>query len=140
MHSAAKIHDAAKSGDLEKVKALLKDNPDLSLSKNDNDDTALHFAALKGHNDIVELLLTNKADVNAKDKDGLSPLLLAANGGYPDVVQSLLTAKADVSVRARRGGQTALYVRRKMVTSKLCGCCSRPRQTLMLRMRAVARH
>ena len=27
------IHDAAKAGDLEKVKALLKDNPDLVFSK-----------------------------------------------------------------------------------------------------------
>ena len=30
------IHDAAKDGDLEKVKALLKDNPDLVNSKDNN--------------------------------------------------------------------------------------------------------
>ena len=36
------IHDAAKDGDLEKVKALLKDNPDLVFSKDNDGATPLH--------------------------------------------------------------------------------------------------
>ncbi len=39
------IHDAARNGDLEKVRALLKDNPDLVFSKDDNGKTPLHMAA-----------------------------------------------------------------------------------------------
>ena len=39
------IHDAAEDGDLEKVKALLKANPDLVNSKDTNGMTPLHFAA-----------------------------------------------------------------------------------------------
>ena len=54
------IHDAAQSGDLAKVKALLKDNPDLVSSKDNNGGTPLHMAALGGHKDIVELLVATK--------------------------------------------------------------------------------
>ena len=36
--------------------------------------TLLHYAALKNHKDLAELLLANKADVNAKDNYGNTPL------------------------------------------------------------------
>jgi ankyrin repeat protein len=39
------IHDAAGDGDLAKVKALLKDNPALAFSKDNNSQTPLHWAA-----------------------------------------------------------------------------------------------
>ena len=68
------IHDAAKRGDLAKVKALLKDNPDLVFSKDNDGKTPLHLAAVYGHKDVAELLLANKAEVNAKDNDGDTPL------------------------------------------------------------------
>ena len=64
---SGEIHDAAKTGDLAKVQALLKDNHDLVFSKDNNGGTPLHWAALNGHKDVAELLLANRADVNAKD-------------------------------------------------------------------------
>ena len=57
---------SVRAGDGEKVKALLKGNPDLVFSKDTNGWTPLHFAADRGDKDLVELLLANKADVNAK--------------------------------------------------------------------------
>jgi hypothetical protein len=68
------IHDAAKAGDLGKVKALLKGNPDLASSKDCTGWTPLHLAALRGFNDLTELLLANNAEVNAKDNTGHTPL------------------------------------------------------------------
>jgi ankyrin repeat protein len=50
------IHEAAQNGDLEKVKALLKDNPALVFSKGDKGVTPLHWAAIKGHKDVAALL------------------------------------------------------------------------------------
>jgi ankyrin repeat protein len=41
---------------LEKVKALLKDNPNLVFSKDNNGATPLHYAA-KRHKDVAELLV-----------------------------------------------------------------------------------
>ena len=82
------IHDATKAGDLEKVKALLKANPDLVNNKNKDGTTPLHWAAFEGHKDVAEWLLANKADVNAKASDGLTPLHLAASNDKKDVVES----------------------------------------------------
>ena len=54
------IHDAARNGDLAKVKALLKENPDLVSSKDDDGTTPLHQAAIGGHRDVAEFLLDGK--------------------------------------------------------------------------------
>src|SRR5476649_2404567 len=90
------IHDAAKSGDLAKVKALLKANPDFVNSKNTNGLTPLDYAAYSGHIDVVKLLLENKADVNATNKSGMTPLSFAVDAGHRDVAELLLANKAEV--------------------------------------------
>jgi hypothetical protein len=64
------IHDAVKAGDLAKVKSMLKTNPDLISNRDQYDRMPLHWAAYKGHKDVVELLLINKAYVNGKDSIG----------------------------------------------------------------------
>jgi ankyrin repeat protein len=70
------IHVAAKTGDLAKVGALLKDSPEL-VSSRDKGWTPLHDAAEYCFKDIAELLLAHKADVNAKDDKGETPITLA---------------------------------------------------------------
>src|SRR3989442_10148758 len=72
------IGNAAARGDLAKVQALLKNNPDLVSSKGDNGNTPLHWAALNGHKDVAELLLANGANVNSRKKNGDTPLHFAA--------------------------------------------------------------
>ena len=62
------IHDAARKGDLAKVKALLKDHPDLVFSKDNNGETPLHQAVLFGHKDVAELLLAGKAEVQCQGR------------------------------------------------------------------------
>ena len=94
------IHEAAKDGDLEKVKALLKSNPDCVLSKGTDDATPLHWAALNGHKEVAALLLANKAEVNAKSKSGGMPLHTAAFRGYKDLAALLLADGADVNGKA----------------------------------------
>ena len=59
----------------------------------------MHKAALSGLKNVAELLLAHKADVNARDSDGKSPLHLAAEAGYKDVVELLLTNGADVNAK-----------------------------------------
>ena len=93
------ILDAAKNGDLGKVKALLKDNPDLVFSKDNYGGTPLFLAALTGHKDVATFLLANKADVNAKENNGWTPLHAASGEGYKDMVELLLTNKADVDAK-----------------------------------------
>lgn len=94
------IFEAAKSGDLARIQALLKNNPDLVSSKDDNDETALHWAAMNGHDRVAELLLAKGAEVDATDNEGMTPLHWAAFYGRLDVVKLLLANKAAVNVRS----------------------------------------
>lgn len=135
---------ALQAGDIEKANSLLKDYPDLVLSKDPingfahrsylvnvkeglarNEDsetqyanadvtieggwrvfgwTPLHWAAAKGHKDVVELLLANKADADATESFGWTPLHWAANNGRRDVVELLLASKANVNSNNNNGG------------------------------------
>jgi ankyrin repeat protein len=102
------IQDAAKNGDLAKVRVLLKENPDLVFSKDNYGGTPLLWAAMEGHKDVVELLLANKADINVKANDGTTPLITAVVFGHKDVVELLLAQKPDVNAKTNIGA-TALH-------------------------------
>ncbi len=112
------IHDAAYHGDLTKVRALLKANPSLVFSTDDvspaggfpTGRTPLHSAALSGHRDIAEFLLANGAEVNAKDKEGMTPLHCAATASPIDssellkgVAELLLDNGAEVNAEDKSG-------------------------------------
>ncbi len=56
----------------------------------------LILAAAHGHKDTVQALLERKADVNAADVTGWTPLHAAAYGGKPEIVQLLLDHGATV--------------------------------------------
>jgi ankyrin repeat protein len=64
------IHDAARKGDANKVKALLQTDPKLISSKDGNGDTPLHVAALHGQVAAAQALVDAGADVNAKNNYG----------------------------------------------------------------------
>jgi len=69
--------------------------------------TALMAAAMNGHLEVVELLLSAKAKVDARSASRDTALMLAAREGRTEVVKALLRAKAKVNAR-RDGGDTAL--------------------------------
>ncbi len=91
------IHSAASRGDVEKVKALLAADPDLVSSKDEHGWTPLYFAAASGHKDVVELLIANKADVNALNLN-FTPLHAAVMNHHPDVADLLIASNAQVTI------------------------------------------
>ncbi|MFA7329344.1 MAG: ankyrin repeat domain-containing protein, partial [Candidatus Ratteibacteria bacterium] len=90
------IFDAAVAGDVAKVKALLEKNPGLVNAKDNRGLTPLHLAAMYGRKDVAEVLLANKANIEAKANDsGGTPLHWAVFNDRKDVVKLLLANKAD---------------------------------------------
>ena len=72
--------------------------------------TALIEAAKNGHADCVKILLLAKdVDVDAKDKNGFTALIISAEKGYANVVTQLLTKGGDVN-EMTNGGVTALWI------------------------------
>ncbi|XP_044025682.1 ankyrin repeat and SOCS box protein 2 isoform X3 [Siniperca chuatsi] len=70
--------------------------------------TALYEAAKNGHEEIVELLLSQNADANKPGKTGLLPLHIAAQRGSDTIVSMLIPATS--KARVRRTGISPLHL------------------------------
>lgn len=112
------LHFAAKKGNLETAKFLVKQGADVNSLDRYNY-TPLHFAALGGHVDTVKFLVESGAYVGIttksrfivdKDKnENHMALHLAAKEGHIDVVQILVEHGGDVDMK-HDDGPTALYL------------------------------
>jgi ankyrin repeat protein len=86
------------------VKAMLVQNPKLVNVTNGTTSTPLHFAVDKVQLGFVKMLLAHGADVNARDRHGVTPLHRAAdNRGAGTVIAELVKAGADVNATNRFG-------------------------------------
>jgi len=63
-------------------------------------DGDLHEAAKFGDLSRVNDLIAAKADVNVKDEEGYTALMIASYKGHIEVVKALIAAKADVNAKA----------------------------------------
>ena len=99
--NTAAFFDACARVDVEAVRTLLAQDPELVRATNPAADhagwTGLHTAAQQGHLDIVRLLLDRGADPNALEAgDHTYPLHWAAARRHMDMVRALLDAGSDV--------------------------------------------
>jgi hypothetical protein len=78
------------------VRALMDATHDSSDKQSNyaSDETALHAAAYLGHDDIVQLLVDNGADIDAVGANGGTAVDLAACSKHDKVVKTLLRAGA----------------------------------------------
>ncbi len=97
------IHEAAKSGDLAKVKALLKANPNLVFSIDNSGMPSLQAAKMLRiyapwtPYPEKQRGLADKIEASGMPFSGRTPLHYAADAGFKDVVALLLASKADVN-------------------------------------------
>jgi ankyrin repeat protein len=108
------IHVQAASGNLAGVQAELDKGVDVNVVDISFYNLApLHYAAGNGYKEIVELLIAEGADVDAKSTTGGTPLFNAV-GSHKEITELLLAAGADVNAQVVPGphgftvGDTAL--------------------------------
>ena len=97
------IWEAARDGKIEAVKQHLEAGTDVNAKDDEWGMTPLFMAAGIGHKKIVELLLANGAEVNAKNDGGVTPLHNAAIQGHKEIVELLIAKGADVNAKNQWG-------------------------------------
>ena len=93
---AGPIHDAAKSGDVVKVKQLLEADTDVD-EKDAAFNTALHLASANARLEVIRVLIENGSDINAGNLTDRTPLHDAIWERHANVVYILIEKGADVN-------------------------------------------
>lgn len=106
---AGAIHEAAQSGDLERIQRLIIKGANIN-GKSARNETPLIIAVLAGEGEIASYLLQRGADVAAGTDSGLTPLHAAAYAGHDDIVRLLVARGADINDAANRYGVTPLHL------------------------------
>jgi ankyrin repeat protein len=65
--------------------------------------TPLHYAATKGHIEMMRLMIDNSAYLDAESPNGTTPLMMAAHYGTPMAVKLLLEEGADPRIKNKLG-------------------------------------
>ena len=90
---------AASWGETEEACALLRGGGVAVSAHGTHRRTALHYAALNGHAGTVEALLGHRADPNARDADGTTPLEAALEFGHVACAALLAASGSALSAR-----------------------------------------
>ena len=87
------LHLEAQNGHLQNVQAILQQADNINALAPYNfkkDYTPLIFAAMKGHKQVVSLLLQSGANVRLKTQDRYNAILWAAKNKHEDVVKEII--------------------------------------------------
>jgi len=86
---------SAKNGYRDLAELLMKLGSNAN-SKDHQQNTPLHLAALNGHKNVAEVLIRYGSDVNVTNDFGLSPLHWAAKSGHQEITEFLIQHGSDV--------------------------------------------
>ncbi len=88
------LHAATYAGRMDVVEMLVAKGADVNDARNFYQMTPLHGAAEEGHSDVVAFLLTRNINIEAKERNGYTPLTQAGWRSHWDAADLLLKAGA----------------------------------------------
>ncbi|KAK6142183.1 hypothetical protein DH2020_002995 [Rehmannia glutinosa] len=95
----------------EVVKVLMEAHPELSMTVDIANTTALHTAATQGRIEVVNYFLESESNLaTIARSNGKTALHSAARNGHVEVVKALLSKEPRLSTRTDKKGQTALHM------------------------------
>ncbi|XP_059756740.1 fibronectin type 3 and ankyrin repeat domains protein 1 isoform X2 [Balaenoptera ricei] len=98
------LHWAADGGHCNVIEWMIKDGCEVDTTDAGSGWTPLmRVSAVSGNQKVASLLIDAGADVNMKDKDGKTPLMVAVLNNHEELVQLLLDRGADASVKNEFG-------------------------------------
>ena len=118
MAERSAFFDAAKHGDAAKLSSLLVSDTSLLDYRGEGTadavigNSAVHWAAAKGHSDALAVLLEAGGDVAARNKGDSTPLSSAVVAGHASCVLLLLKANADPNEQDEFGDSPLSLARR----------------------------
>jgi hypothetical protein len=97
---ASELLFAARSGDIARVRWLLKDEGASIDERNDHGDTALLCAASRGQYEMVKFLMTTGASIGEMNIEGMTALLFAVGNGHLPMVSAIVSCLPKEGVTA----------------------------------------
>ncbi|XXG58552.1 hypothetical protein AAC387_Pa04g0840 [Persea americana] len=105
------FHIAARQGNIDVLQELLPTIPELCMTVDLSNTTALHTAAAQGYLNVVNLLLETDASMaKIARSNGKTALHSAARNGHVGVVKALLSKEPGLATRTDKKGQTAFHM------------------------------
>ena len=106
------LHVAARKGDADAIKLLLRSQRRRGSPKTNDGNTPLHFVmdSQKNRHDIMLLLLETGADSSSQNAAGETPLHVALKRRLEPEVQMLLEAHSNLSLRTFKEGYSPLIL------------------------------
>ena len=105
------------------MKQILADGYPIDLPLSDEaKTTAVHLACNRGQSEILRHLISQGADLNARDNKSWTPLILAASGGELDCVTTLLRDKTvDIMAEDHDGKNALTFAEERLIDDRLLG-------------------
>ena len=98
---ASEIHNAVMRGDLKAIQEVLKNDPKEIASLDSNGNTPLHLACEKGNKELIDVLLSTGAAVNAINSKKATALhkLISSPDDDPTAIGILLSKDAAIEAK-----------------------------------------
>ncbi|MFC3159443.1 hypothetical protein SAMN05443633_103358 [Chryseobacterium arachidis] len=105
---AKSIFDVARSGSVEEVKELMKQNPDIINQTNEGGFSPLILACYRGNIAVAEFLMKNVKDINSGSAQG-SALTASVFKNNKELTQKLLANGANANLADSNGVTPLIY-------------------------------